>query len=58
MNKFYNFNTSKVLDMHYTFNNCQKLKDLNMSNFDTSSVTNMKSMFFDCFSLVSLNSYL
>ena len=40
-----NFNTSKVIDMHHLFNDCQKLKELDLSNLDTSSITKKGYMF-------------
>ena len=52
---FGNFNTSKVTDMYWMFNNCNKLTSLNVSSFDTSNVTDMSQMFTGCHSLTSLN---
>jgi surface protein len=41
--------------MYGMFNNCHKLKSLNLLSFDTSKVTNMQAMFSDCHSLSSLD---
>ena len=49
------FNTSKVTNMEYMFNDMPGLTTLNLSNFDTSKVTNMKSMFYSMSGLTSLN---
>ncbi|MBQ9298360.1 MAG: BspA family leucine-rich repeat surface protein [Clostridia bacterium] len=40
-----NFNTNKVTNMKAMFNNCVKLKSINLSSFDTSNVTDMSFMF-------------
>ena len=50
-----NFDTSKMTDMSWMFNNCLILTTLDLSNFDTSNVTNMSYMFSGCQSLTSLN---
>ena len=49
------FNTSKVTNMEYMFNDMPGLTSLNLSNFDTSKVTNMNSMFYSMSGLTSLN---
>ena len=49
------FDTSKVTDMSYMFQNCKKLEELDLSTFDTSNVTNMSNMFDNCKLLTSLN---
>ena len=46
-----NFNTNKVNNMIWTFDNCIKLKNLDLSNFNTSNVMNMENMFYGCFGL-------
>ena len=41
-----NFNTSKVTEMSFMFNNCNKLKEIKgINKFNTNQVTNMKAMF-------------
>ena len=49
------FNTSKVTNMEYMFNDMPGLTSLNLSNFDTSKVTNMHSMFYSMSGLTSLD---
>ena len=49
------FNTSKVTNMEYMFNDMPGLTSLNLSNFDTSKVTDMRDMFSDMHSLTSLD---
>ena len=39
------FDTSKVRDMSFMFNECSKLTCLDLRKFDTSKVTDMSSMF-------------
>ena len=48
------FNTSKVTDMRYMFDNCGSLTSLDLSSFNTSNVTDMNSMFLDCINLVNI----
>ena len=50
-----NFDTSKMTDMSWMFDNCLNLTTLDLSNFDTSNVTNMSYMFSKCQSLTSLD---
>lgn len=50
-----NFDTSKMTDMSWMFDNCLILTTLDLSNFDTSNVTNMSYMFSECKSLTSLD---
>ena len=50
-----NFDTSKMTDMSWMFDNCLNLTTLDLSNFDTSNVTNMSYMFSECQSLTSLD---
>ena len=49
------WNTSNIVDMSYMFNNCNKLKNIDLSNFDTSNVEDMSSMFYNCEKLKSLD---
>ena len=49
-----NLNTSKVENMMKMFQNCSKLKSLNLSEFVTSKVVDMSSMFKGCQSLQKL----
>jgi len=41
--------------MNHMFNNCEKLKSLNLLNFNTQNVTNMSGMFYGCKELKNLN---
>ena len=50
-----NFDTSKMTDMSWMFDNCLRLTTLDLNNFDTSNVTNMSYMFSKCKSLTSLD---
>lgn len=50
-----NFDTSKVTNMQAMFNNCQSLKELDLSFFNTYNVTTMASMFCDCKGMLKLN---
>ena len=50
-----NFDTSKMTDMSWMFDNSLNLTTLDLSNFDTSNVTNMSYMFSECQSLISLD---
>ena len=51
-----NFDTSKVTDFSYMFNNCNKLKEIKgVENFKTNEVTNMKAMFQSCYELEKLD---
>ena len=50
-----NFNTQKVTDMNYMFNNCCSLTNLNLSNFNTQNVSYMRDMFSGCNSLKKEN---
>ena len=50
------FNTSKVSDMGWMFNECHKLKEIKgINNFDTSNVINMTTMFQECYELEYLD---
>ena len=49
------FDTSHVTDMFMMFNNCRKLKRLDVSSFDTKNVTDMCMMFGSCRKLKSLD---
>ena len=51
----FNFDASKVKNMHQMFRGCTSLKSLNISKLDTSSVTNMYGMFDNCKALLSIN---
>ena len=48
-------NTSNVTNMRSMFEECTRLKSLDLSGWDTSNVTNMFYMFYGCGSLTSLN---
>ena len=50
-----NFDTSKMTDMSWMFDNCLNLTTLDLSNFDTSNVTDMSYMFSYCSRLISLD---
>ena len=50
-----NFDTSKVLYMHYMFCNCSLLTSLDLSNFDTPILQSTHYMFYGCKSLSSLD---
>ncbi len=52
-------NTSKVKNMYSMFNNCQRLREIDLSHFNTSNVTTMNWMFVNCDSLteIDLNSF-
>ena len=55
-NLIYNeFDTSKVTDMGYMFDECSGLTSLDVGSFDTRNVTNMGYMFRNCNSLESLD---
>lgn len=47
--------TSEIKSMHWMFDTCSSLTNLDLSNFDTSNVTNMASMFSGCSGLTSLD---
>ena len=49
------FDTSKVTDMTYMFNEVQSAESLDLSSFDTSKVTTMEGMFWNTFSLKTLD---
>ena len=49
------FDTSKVTDMTYMFNEVQSAETLDLSSFDTSKVTTMEGMFWNTFSLKTLD---
>ncbi len=49
------FDTSKVTDMSYMFNECRNLEVLNLTGFETSNVTDMSGMFIDCKSLAKID---
>lgn len=51
---FNNFNTSKVTDMSWMFNNCELLTSIDVSNFNTSKVTDMSNMLQSCESLTNI----
>ena len=51
----FNFDTSKVEDMHWMFAGMSSLTSLNLSNFDTSKVTSMISMFDGVSRITTLN---
>lgn len=46
---------SEVNNMSDMFDNCQSLKELDLSTFNTSKVTDMSAMFNDCYNLTKLN---
>ena len=48
------FNTSKVENMRYMFNGCEKTTDIDVSSFDTSLVRDMTCMFYGCSSLTAI----
>ena len=51
-----NFNTSKVTDMGWMFNECHKLRKIKgIERFDTNQVINMKAMFQECNELEELD---
>ena len=50
-----NFNTSNVNNMRGMFEECNELKNLNLSNFITINVLNMNKMFAECFELEFLD---
>ena len=50
-----NLNTKEVTDMSYMFQDCIKLKSLDLSSWDTSNVTTMSNMFDNCRWLLSLD---
>ena len=50
-----NWDTSKVTNMNYLFNECEHLTTLDVSNWDTSKVTNMTYMFEGCKKLTTLD---
>ena len=50
-----NFDTSKMTDMSWMFDNCLSLTTLDLSNFDTSRVTDMSHMFSYCSRFISLD---
>ena len=51
-----NFNTSKVNEMGFMFNKCNKLKEIKgINEFNTKKVTNMRGMFQLCNELEYLN---
>ena len=52
---FRGFDVTKVTDMSFMFDNCRRLKSLDVSSFDTSNVTNMSGMFRECGGLTSLD---
>ena len=50
------FNTSKVIDMSWKFNECHKLKEIKgINNFNTLNVTFMSTMFQNCNNLEYLD---
>ena len=51
---FGNFNTSKVTDMSYMFEDCRSLTSLNLSSFDMSKVTDTTAMLVDCSKLTEI----
>ena len=53
---FSNFDTSKVNNMGWMFNNCHKLKEIKgINKFNTNQVTKMNSMFDGCYELQYLD---
>mgnify|MGYP002528063920 CR=1 FL=1 len=48
------WNTEKVKDMSFMFENCYSLNELDLSSFDTHHVEDMVNMFYDCESLTKL----
>ena len=50
-----NLNTSEVTGMTLMFNDCNKLRNLDLSSFDTGKVITMMGMFGSCNSLANLN---
>ena len=50
-----NWSTEKVTNMSSMFQDCTKLREIDLSKFNTSRVTNMASMFENCSSLTILN---
>ena len=50
-----NLYTDECTNMGYMFNNCKKLRHLDLHNFNTSKVTKMSNMFFNCKSLQDLD---
>lgn len=49
------YDTSKIVDMAYMFNGCEKLVRLDLSNFNSSNTIYLTSMFAMCFNLLSLD---
>ena len=48
------FNTSKVNNMRYMFQECKEIEILDLSNFDTTDVTDMRRMLYNCNKLKKL----
>ena len=44
-----------LTNMSYMFDDCSKLKEINLASFDTTKVTNMAFMFWGCFGLEQIN---
>ena len=49
------FNTERVNEMNFMFQNCESLTSIDVSNLNTKNVINMEYMFSGCSSLKSLN---
>lgn len=52
---FLNFNTSKVQNMSEMFQNCKKLRELDLSTFTTENIDNLWYMFEGCDNLEKIN---
>ena len=50
-----NFDTSKVKDMSYMFNNCKFLEKITFGKIKTSKVENMEGLFHNCEKLISID---
>ena len=49
------FNTEMIEDMCEMFQNCEKLKEIDLSNFNTKNVTDMSGMFSNCAQITKIN---
>lgn len=52
---FDNYDTSKITNMDYMFNDCSNIRKLNLSKFNTSNVYTMCMMFNNCVFLTNLD---